>query len=152
MYKYTHIHKLKNQRWRIDSLTLSFTPKPSSKKKLSDKRFGSVTENRCAVFDFSTYVCFALLLLLDLNPLKSELLTKQACRDELVVYSLFFSQTTYIIIYMCVFYIDTSVLLETMPLLQFIQNHIWDLRGIFSILFLTSWDIDGIISPVFHGY
>ena len=31
---------------------------------LSDERFGAklrVTENRCVVFDFSTYVCFALL-------------------------------------------------------------------------------------------
>ena len=37
-----------------------------------------------------------------LNPLKSELLTKQACRDELVVYSLFFSPTTYTSLYLYV--------------------------------------------------
>ena len=33
------------------------------KKDLSDERFGAklrVTENRCVVFDFLTYVCFAL--------------------------------------------------------------------------------------------
>ena len=32
--------------------------------RMSDERFGAklrVTENRCVVFDFSTYVCFALL-------------------------------------------------------------------------------------------
>ena len=39
---------------------------------------------------------------MDLNPLKSELLTKQACRDELVVYSLFFSPTTYTSLYLYV--------------------------------------------------
>ena len=33
----------------------------------------------------------------DLNPLKSELFTKQACRDALVVYSLWFSPTTYVL-------------------------------------------------------
>ena len=37
------------------------------------------------------------------QPLKSELLTKQACRDELVVYSLFFSPTTYIYIYIYIY-------------------------------------------------
>ena len=31
--------------------------------------------------------------------MKSELFTKQACRDAVVVYSLFFSPTTYIYIY-----------------------------------------------------
>ena len=39
----------------------------------------------------------------NINPLKSELLTKQACRDELVVYSLFFSPTTYIYIYIYIY-------------------------------------------------
>ena len=34
-----------------------------------------------------------------LNPLKSELFTKQACRDAVVVYSLFFSPTTYTSLY-----------------------------------------------------
>ena len=34
--------------------------------------------------------------------LQSELLTKQACRDELVVYSLFFSPTTYTSLYLYV--------------------------------------------------
>ena len=33
------------------------------------------------------------------NPLKSELFTKQACRDAVVVYSLFFSPTTYTSLY-----------------------------------------------------
>ena len=37
-----------------------------------------------------------------LNPLKSELLTKQACRDELGVYSLFFSPTTSTSLYLYV--------------------------------------------------
>ena len=37
-----------------------------------------------------------------LNPLKSELLAKQACRDELVVYSFFFSPTTYTSLYLYV--------------------------------------------------
>ena len=31
------------------------------------------------------------------------------------------------------YYIDTSVLLEKTPLVKFIQNHIWDSSGIFSI-------------------
>ena len=34
-----------------------------------------------------------------LNPLKSELFTKQACRDAVVVYSLFFSSTTFTSLY-----------------------------------------------------
>ena len=37
------------------------------------------------------------------NRQKSELLTKQACRDELVVYSLFFSPTTYIHTYIYIY-------------------------------------------------
>ena len=35
----------------------------------------------------------AVIYILYINPLKSELFKKQACRDELVVYSLFFSPT-----------------------------------------------------------
>ena len=45
---------------------------------------------------------FAVRVFSTLNPLKSELLTKQACRDELVVYSLFFSPTTYTSLYLYV--------------------------------------------------
>ena len=37
----------------------------------------------------------SLYLCVFLNPLKSELFTKQACRDAVVVYSLFFSPTIY---------------------------------------------------------
>ena len=45
---------------------------------------------KCSMYVYILYI---------LNPLKSELLTKQACRDKLVVYSLFFSPTTYNNIY-----------------------------------------------------
>ena len=38
---------------------------------------------------------------LQVDPLKSELFTKQACRDAVVVYSLFFLQQN-IYIYMCI--------------------------------------------------
>ena len=34
-----------------------------------------------------------------LNPQKSELFTKQACKDAVVVYALFFSPTTYTSLY-----------------------------------------------------
>ena len=40
--------------------------------------------------------------LMALNPLKSELFTKQACRDAVVIYSFFFSPTTYTSLYSCV--------------------------------------------------
>ena len=38
--------------------------------------------------------------------------------------------------------------MENTPLIKFIQNYIWDLSGVFSII-LTSEDIDDVISHFF---
>ena len=50
-----------------------------------------------------------------LNPLKNELLTKQACRDELVVYSLFFfSNNLYFALLICIEHFFTNIELYTL--------------------------------------
>ena len=36
--------------------------------------------------------------------------------------------------YNCIYYIDTNVLLENMPLVKFIKNYIRDTSGLFSII------------------
>ena len=55
------------------------------------------------------------IIILLLNPLKSELLTKQACRDELVVYSLFFfSNNLYVALLICIEHFFTNIELYTL--------------------------------------
>jgi len=45
-------------------------------------------------------------------------------------------------------YIDTSVLLENTPLVKFIQNHIWDSSGVFSISSLVKMSMISLISSL----
>ena len=59
----------------------------------------------------------------DVNPLKSELLTKQACRDELVVYSFFFSPTTYTSLYLYV--LSTFLRISNFTLYLYIYIYIY---------------------------
>ena len=49
---------------------------------------------------------------------------------------------------MFIYYIDTSVLLENTPLVKFIQNHIWDSSGVFSISSLMRISMLSLISSL----
>ena len=57
-----------------------------------------------------------------INPLKSELLTKQGCRDELVVYSLFFFLQQLIYVYMYIYH--TIIILLYYILAHYIINYL----------------------------
>ena len=60
------------------------------------------------------YVCMYVFMYVHVNPLKSELFRKLACRDAVVVYSLFFSPTTYTSLYSCIEHCFMNIELYTL--------------------------------------
>ena len=83
------------------------------------------------IYIYIIYICSYKLLerkkttnKLQVHPLKSELLTKQACRDELVVYSLFFffSNNLYFALLICIEHFFTNIELYTLYMQLYIYR------------------------------
>ena len=59
------------------------------------------------------------------NKLKSKLFTKQACRDTVVVYSLFFSNNIYFALLICIEHCFTNIELYTLYICVYIYIYIY---------------------------